>query len=167
MRNLFSVLSKILGLFFLCSAISNFLLILTTFSIYISSSFDDNFTFSIFSYSGLMIGQLLSFYILTIKTDKISEILRITNEEIDQLNVFSILQPGIILLGIYLFTTNISNFINHLYIFLNQITGSKDILLTNMSGVITFFSQLIKIGIAASLIFNSEKISSILNKDKN
>ena len=162
MRNLFIVGAKLLGIVYLFWAIS----ILSQMLIGLGQTYSAAQGAQITMLWPYIISQLFSSFlhfalgfIIVFRTDKIATILRVPEMPLQSESVKpQYIQIGIILIGIYILTTGISE-IPKATIQLNKVGFTSFQFMNN-----SFFSYALKIVLGALLTFGSDKITKLISK---
>ena len=166
MKSFFIAGAKILGIYLVYLSLLNLFQVITALMVFSSESSEPFPMLTIVSSSGSLILLLIFSLLLLFKTDTVASILSV-REENDSTHSKISIQTGIILIGIFIFSTRIGSFLANLYIQTKEanagISGmgtypngpllSKDLLIS----AITIIFSLI-------LIFGSSGIENILSK---
>ena len=166
MKLYFLVGAKLLGiyLFYLC-LLNSFQVIIALIAFSSNSSEPFSIIALATSTTSLIILLVLSIFLL-IKTDKVASILKIQDDELNSKHKISI-RSGIILIGIYVFSSRIGGFLANLYIQIQEANAgmdglgaypkspvfSKDLLIASITIIFSFF-----------LIFGSAAIEALITK---
>ena len=165
MRVYFIVGAKLLGIYILYLSLLTIFSVIASFIIFLQSSSDPFAMITMVSSAGSLSILLALSAVLLLKTDRLAGILKLPEDAEHELNVS--LRTGIILIGIYIFSTNIGRFLTTLYIQLKEsdlgretlgaiphgLTVSKDLI----TGGIT-------IGFSIVLIFGSRFIENLVKQ---
>ena len=165
MRVYFIVGAKLLGIYILYLSLLTIFAVIASFIIFLQSSSDPFAMITMVSSAGSLSILLTISAILLFKTDRLAGILKLPEDAEHELNLS--LRTGIILIGIYIFSTNIGRFLTTIYIQLKHskkgcstlgtvphgLTVSKDLI----TGGIT-------IGFSIALIFGSRFIENMVRQ---
>ena len=164
MRNLFIVGAKLLGIYWFIMA----LLSLISMIQFIQHSL----WLVMIAFILSAIVQFIFSYLLLFKTHNIACLLKLEEKEIALRNLSSksFLQIGITLIGLYIFTTNISNFLKSFFFYTHPDYLTKTFNI-NIPGVMNQYIRLLyliinfmPIVISLILIFKSQAIAKLISK---
>jgi len=164
MRNLFIVGAKLLGIYwFIMASLS----LISTIGFIQHSLWPIMITFILSA-----IVQFVFSYLLLFKTHNIACLLKLEEKEIPLKNLSSnsFLQIGIILIGLYIFTTNISNFLKSFFFYTqpDYLTKTFNINIPEAMNQYTHLLSLIitfvPIVISLILIFKSQTIVKLISR---
>lgn len=175
MRLLFVVGAKLLGIVYL-SAFLTSLIALVNISQYDKGSLSCSSAYMVII--GYVLAVVINFifsYLLLFRTSNIAKILKLENSEIKfgELSVKSVVHGGIVLIGIYIFTTSIGSFLNNLTFYLTMRTSDKNInllgtrhqIFCQKTTIIDILINAIPIILSLLFIFKSGKMVKLINRD--
>ena len=171
MRSYFVIGAKLLGIYIL------YLSSLTIFStigaliVFLSSSSEPFSKILMVSSLGSLLILLITSLLLLFKTEEIATFLKLNEYEDERLvpNPKLSIQGGVILIGVYIFSTNIGKFLSTVFFLLKEANLGREAAGTFPHGL-TFSKDLLTIGItivlSIILIFGSNKIDTLISKKK-
>jgi hypothetical protein len=164
MKNYFLIGAKILGLYLAFRSLLTFFQAIAALIVFSSSSSEPFAVLSLVSSGGALIILLFLSFILLFKTEKIASILKIEDSLSDTGNKLSI-QTGIILIGLYIFSTNIGGFFASIYFQFQEANAGRDPIGTSPKGL-TISEDLVSVGVtiifSVFLIFGSKVIDNFV-----
>ena len=168
MKSYFLIGAKILGIYIFYLCLLNLFQTFTALIVFSSDSTESFSILTIVSSTGTLIILLILSMLLLFKTEWIASLLKIKEDRSVPAKRVSI-QTGIILIGIYIFSTNIGHFLFTLYFQIKEANAGRDPIGTFPTGP-TISKDLITVSITICfsifLIFGSKMIENLILKLK-
>lgn len=166
MKSYFLIGAKILGIYLSYLCLLNLFQTIAALIVFSSSSSESYSTLTLVSSTGALLILLILSILLLFKTEKVASILKVHEDQPILTQQVSV-QTGIILIGVYIFSTNIGQFLGTLYFQLkeanagrnpvgsypHELTFSKDLMIVSITIVFSIF-----------LIFGSKMIEKFINR---
>lgn len=166
MKSYFVVGAKILGIYLFYLCLLNLFQLITALIVFSSSSSEPFSMLTLASSTISLIILLILSVLLLIKTDRVASILKIQDDQPDSNHKASI-QSGIILIGIYIFSTRIGSFLANLYIQIKEANAGMDGIATYPKGPTLskdLLVAIITITFSLFLIFGSTAVENLIER---
>jgi len=167
MRVYFIVGAKLLGIYILYLSLLNFISTIASLIIFLKSSSDNIAISMIMSSTGALVILLTMSAVLLLKTDWLADILKFPEHAEGESNIKSTLslRTGVILIGIYIFSTNIGRFLSTIYIQLKESNLGRDTMGTIPHGLYVSEALItggVTLGFSIALIFGSKFVEYLV-----
>ncbi|MCP3942843.1 MAG: hypothetical protein GY710_15340 [Desulfobacteraceae bacterium] len=164
MKSYFLIGAKILGIYLFYLCLLNLFAFVAGLIVFASSPSRPFSILTMVSSTGSLVILLTLSILLLLKTDKVASILGVKEDQAVSKRVLNV-QAGTILIGIFIFSTNIGGFLSMLYFQLKEVNAGMDPIGTMPKGLI-FSKDLLTVTLtiifSLFLIFGSKMIDKII-----